>query len=818
MEIADALESERRARLSAEKLMQQLKSELGEANRQLSHHARKLSGEIVLSREEMGRVRTEAETLKSEVTDARDNLQRAESAMFIAERRLWDSLETIRDGFAVFDPNNTMIAANRSFLSIFDGLEIVEPGVTIPTLFELLADEGIADLGGKTSRIWQDEMLQRYEDTRIEHAVLKLWNGQFIQLIDRRTRDGDLVTLALNITEQTNREEQLREARERAEAANRAKSAFLANMSHEIRTPMNGVVAMAEMLAETHLDDEQKSFAETIRSSGEALLVIINDVLDYSKIEADKISFKAVPFDLERCIHDVVTLLQPGVRDKGLQIAVDFDLFMPTNYIGDAGRIRQVLTNLVGNAIKFTEKGHVLIRVVGLPGEIETDYRVHVTVEDTGIGIPADKVNAVFQEFQQVENDRDRAHDGTGLGLAITKRLVEAMGGEIWVDSREGAGSGFGFSMPLKATADVEPEDVTAPPWLDRAIIVEEPGMNRTVLAKQMGLFGLKPVLVPSFDAIAAEQPGDRDVIVVGLTHDDDNAFEIAYHLKAQFQPAGLFKVVSGPTNIPKNEMAFDRLLPRPVLRSAMMAGLSELAPRPQAETLAENPVQDAPPDAQDLIAAPETTIDEQGTDAVVAPVAPDLPLDEIETPAEPEAPQKIVLPMTPVTGARRMRVLAAEDNRTNRFVLEKMLKDLNIDLVFAENGLEAIAAFQKSRPDIFFTDISMPKMDGKEATRRIRAMEEAQELERCPTVAITAHAMEGDAEDILAAGIDFYLTKPLKKQKLIDHILMAQPLDTEPCMPMLDDGMDQDSSATAAVEYLGEDDQAAAVAASAAR
>ena len=796
MDIAEALEKERRARLAAEKLMEQFKTELGEANRQLSHHARKLSGEIVSSREEMSRAQDEAASLKSEVTHVKGDLLRAESAMVIAERRLWDSLETIRDGFAVFDPDDRLIAANRAYLSIFEGLEMVRPGVPLATLMELLADEGLADIGDRTSADWQTMMLDRYRSDRIGHAVLKMWNGQFVQLIDRRTRDGDLVTLALNITEQTHREEQLREARARAEGANRAKSAFLANMSHEIRTPMNGVVAMADMLAETELDEEQRAFADTIRSSGEALLVIINDVLDYSKIEADKISFKSAPFDLERSIHDVVTLLQPSARDKGLQIAVDFDLFMPGTYIGDAGRIRQVLTNLVGNAIKFTNEGHILIRVVGLPGENETDYQVHVTVEDTGIGIPEDKLESVFQEFQQVENDQDRAHDGTGLGLAITKRLIEAMGGAVWADSREGVGSGFGFSLPLISTEDIEPNDITAPPWLDRAIIVHEPGMNRTVLSKQLGLVGLKPTTVDEFGDVAAERPGVRDIIVVGETSEEDGGFAMAREVRNLYAPAGLFKVVDGPTKIAKEDNPFDKLLPRPVMRALMMSCLVELAApdEPDETEIARQDVEDVEPQAEiDKLGEPI-----EAAEPVAKPTSPDEvedateaePADQLENAAggTDESDATHLDPDEPDAAAptqRAMRVLAAEDNRTNRFVLEKMLKALDIDLVFAENGLEAVQLFEDQRPDVIFTDISMPKMDGKEATRRIRAIEADQGLEPCPIIAITAHAMEGDADDILAAGVDHYLTKPLKKKKLIDHIVEAQPIDCRPVLPL---------------------------------
>ena len=797
MEFADELASEQRARLAAERLLDQMKSELSEANRRLAEHARHLSTEIVSSREEMGRVKTEAESLKSEVTHAREDLERAESAMVIAERRLWDSLETIRDGFAVFGPDNVLIAANRSYLGLFEGLDMVRPGIDLCTLFELFADEGIVDTGNLRSTDWQDKMMARLDSKRIEHAVLKFWNGQYVQLIDRRTRDGDLVTLALNITEQTIREDQLREARERAEAANRAKSAFLANMSHEIRTPMNGVVAMAEMLADTQLDEEQRTYADTIRSSGEALLVIINDVLDYSKIEADQISFKSQPFDLERCIHDVVTLLQPGAHGKNLQIAVDYDLFMPTSYVGDAGRIRQVLTNLVGNAIKFTEVGHILIRVVGLPGESGSEYRVHVTVEDTGVG--EEKLDSIFQEFQQVENEQDRAHDGTGLGLAITQRLVKAMGGDVWVDSREGIGSGFGFFLPLEAVNDVEQEDITAPSWMDRAIVLDDNGMNRTILLKQLGLIGLKTSTVDIVEDIAAARPSQRDVVILGHGAADGDAFAAARAIRDQFSPAGIFLLVSGPTKVPKGRMAFDRLLQRPVLRAAMMQCLISLVPPDFAKPETENTIPDATepdsdvPQAGELIhqpADPEFTAPER--------VAHDAEVEQAEcneisnsgTVEEPATTprREIHLPSSPPGDRRQMRVLAAEDNRTNRFVFEKMLKDLDIDLIFAVNGLEAIEMFSDTRPDIFFTDISMPKMDGKEATRRIRAIEAENGLAPCPIIAITAHAMDGDADEILEAGVDHYLTKPLKKQQLIAHILDAQPLEALPAVPLPDD------------------------------
>ncbi|CAN0591307.1 unnamed protein product, partial [Ectocarpus sp. 12 AP-2014] len=361
MDMSDQLASERRARLAAERTLQQMKSELYAANQDLSVHARHLSYEIASTQEQVVSARTEANELKAQYVRAQQNLATAESAITIAERRLWDSLETIRDGFAVFDPQNILIAANRAYLAVFDGLEMVRPGIHMSELIALLAEEGIVDIGEMKTRSWCDMMQDRLVSSRIDPAVLKIWNGTYVKLIDRRTRDGDLVTLALNITDQIEREHQLKDATEKAEAANRAKSTFLANMSHEIRTPMNGIIGMTELLGESLMDDEQRSFIDTIRTSGEALLVIINDVLDYSKIEAEKIVLKEDVFDLERCIHDIVTLLTPSADQKGIQIAVDYDLFMPTGYVGDAGRLRQVLTNLVGNAIKFTNEGHVAI-------------------------------------------------------------------------------------------------------------------------------------------------------------------------------------------------------------------------------------------------------------------------------------------------------------------------------------------------------------------------------------------------------------------------------------------------------------------------
>ena len=393
MSIADALAQERRARLAAKGLLELKQSELFAANAKLSDHALSLSEEIVDKREEVAEVRTEAEELRGQNTQVREDLEQAHQAVDIAERRLWDSVETIGDGFVVFDPDSILVAANSAFLSVFDGIECVAPGVSYSEIVRIMVEEGIVDTEPQKPGEWCAELLERWNIGTLEPKTIKLWNGQFVKLADRRSANGDTVSLALNITDTIRRENQLKDARVRAEAANRAKSAFLAKMSHELRTPMNGVVGMADLLADTDLTEEQSLFAETIKkTSGEALLVLINDVLDFSKIEAEKLVLHNEVFDLEHMLNDIVMLFQPDVLGKDVDLLIDYDIFLPTAFVCDPGRVRQVLTNLIGNAVKFTASGHILIRVVGLPQGETGKFRVHVTIEDTGPGIPADVV------------------------------------------------------------------------------------------------------------------------------------------------------------------------------------------------------------------------------------------------------------------------------------------------------------------------------------------------------------------------------------------------------------------------------------------
>ena len=730
MNLAEKLVMERRARLAAERLLEQKSRELFAANQKLSLHARSLSDQIVEQRQVVEVARSEAEALKGQNTRFQSDLKRANNATVIAERRLWDSFETLRDGFAVFDAGMTLVAANRAYLSLFDGLAEVKPGISYRALLRLAAEEGLVDVAPVTPDDWVADMLARWQGEVIEARVIRLYNGEYIKLIDRQAQGGDMACLALNITETITREAELKEAQQKAEAANRAKSAFLANMSHEIRTPMNGVVGMAELLCETGLTEEQKLYAETIRSSGEALLVIINDVLDYSKIEAEKLVLYPEPFDLERCIHEVTILLQPSARDKGIDLLMDYDIFLPTRFVGDPGRIRQVLTNLMGNAVKFTAKGHVMVRVVGFEGDAG-QQQLHVTVEDTGIGIPEKFLDHIFGEFNQVDDQSNRKFEGTGLGLAITRQLIGLMGGEIWVDSEQGVGSSFGFKLSLPVAE--ETADLTAQPIrVRRALVVDDQIINRSVLERQLKTYGLDVVAVRSGAEALAALASDPaiDLVLADSDLPDMAGAALAARIRLRGGTVPVMICAAHPAQYRASMdeadlLAVTVIIQKPILRSDLARRLQNLAqPAPGA--------------------------------------------------AQPE----------PAAGNRTMRVLAAEDNRTNQLVFRKMVKDLDIELVFANNGVEAVELYQSFHPDLVFMDISMPEMDGRDATRAIRKLETDDKLPRVPVVALTAHAMEGDSEGILASGLDFYLTKPLRKSAICERIAAACPAQARRPIP----------------------------------
>ncbi len=707
MDIVKKLAQERRARLAAERLLQQKQTELFAANKKLGAHARALSDDLVDKQAEVQQVRSEAQALAGENTRVKENLAVAEFQVQVAERRLWNSIQTVEDGFAVFDQDSKLVLANNAYIAAFDGLEEMCEGISYPDVLRLLTDEGIIDLEGRAPADWREDMLDRWQSNVLEPMVVKLWNGMYIKAIDRRGSEGDTVCLALDITDTIRYETRLERERLKAESANRAKSAFLANMSHELRTPMNGVVGMAELLGDTGLNDEQMLYRDTIHNSATALLSSINDVLDFSKIEAERLVLRPDPFDIAGSIQEISTLLLPSTTEKSLKFYLYIDPNLPGTYHGDSGRFRQVLTNLIGNAIKFCPSGHVMVSATSVEEELIFD------ITDTGIGIEKSMCKHIFGEFNQVEDERNRQFEGTGLGLAITKKLIEQMGGSISVESVVGEGSCFTFRLPNRRSAGSTPPK-KVPQHNLKAIIVEQDEISARILTNYLATFGISATSLQSWDHLA-----------------DDHDFEIAF--------------ISDTYDAPPPK---DRLAKAYVVEIASSIRTGKVA-----------------------VAHPMSLADLEHILANYAPLpVVDVPVDD---------------PIEDIQDDRRkLRIVAAEDNKTNQLVLRKMLKTLDIDLTIVNNGQEAVQAFQQISPDLMFMDISMPIVDGKEATGQIRTLEAEGGLERTPVVALTAHSMEGDKDAILAAGLDHYLTKPLRKAAIHGKIRELTPNDVSPPFP----------------------------------
>ena len=529
-----------------------------------------------------------------------------------------------------------------------------------------------------------------------------------------------------------------------AEAADRAKSEFLANMSHEIRTPMNGVLGMAELLSKTELTPRQKTFTDVIVKSGNALLTIINDILDFSKINAGQLALEDAPFRLAEAVEDVATLVSASVMEKNLELIVRIDPNLPPVVVGDVGRFRQILTNMLGNAVKFTEKGHVLVDV---SGETAGDMaRLKVRVEDTGIGIPADKLQTVFEKFAQVDGSSTRRHEGTGLGLAIAARLVDLMGGKIGIESEVGRGSIFWFSvaMPIHSTGAAErdvPVDVTGA----RVLVIDDNAVNRDILLEQLRSWG--------FDCAAAEngaiglaflersaQIGARvDCVILDYQMPGMNGVDVARAIAADERIASVPIVLL--TSV--DQVDFNRLtaecriaghLTKPA-RSAALLGT--------------------------LVGVIQRAHNAGGAGALVG--------EDSEQPRSAPVPRATPLQRGPepnTGGDAGIDILVAEDNEVNQLVFAQILNGLGLTYRIVGNGRTAVEMHRALRPKLILMDVSMPEMNGFEATIAIRQAEAASGR-HTPIIGVTAHALKGDREKCLESGMDDYLHKPISPDRL---------------------------------------------------
>jgi len=563
-----------------------------------------------------------------------------------------------------------------------------------------------------------------------QQCELKTKNGEQRTVLKNATITIDEAGIVVGCVESFVDITDLIEARRLAEKASRAKSEFLANMSHEIRTPMNGVIGMTDLALGTELNEEQREYLEAAKMSADSLLTLINDILDFSKIEAGKLELVPIDFSLRDCIANTLTTLAVIAHKKGLELIYDIPGEIPDAVMGDPGRLRQILVNLVGNSIKFTPKGEVSVRAQ-LESETESEISVQFSVTDTGIGIPLNKQEKIFDSFEQADGTTTREYGGTGLGLAVSTQLVRMMGGRIWVESEVGKGSTFRFTVRLGVQTEptgmsicVEFSSLKDVPVL----VVDDNATNRRVLAQMLAGWHMKPVsadhAIAALDEMkrAHERGTPFALVLIDYMMPDIDGFQLAEQIKVDqdLRESTLIMLTSAGERghaAKCVELGIAAYLMKPVRQSELFEIIcSSMQKSGQGKTRSSLMTRHAIRESK-----------------------------------------------------RCLNVLLAEDNHVNQKLATRMLQKMGHSVTVVENGREALAAFMKNQFDVVLMDIQMPEMDGFEATAAIREREKSQDGIHVPILAMTAHAMAGDRERCLNAGMDDYVSKPIKVQELVE-------------------------------------------------
>jgi PAS domain S-box-containing protein len=654
---------------------------------------------------------------------AHDGLERS-----VAERTSYLNalIENSPLGILVLDSERLVKLCNPAFETLFQYTSLEVVGKAIDGLIadgDLLSE--IREISRRTLDGEVINMMTRCQ--RKDRSIVDV-ELHTVRLMVNRKVEGTLY-IYQDISDRKRAEKEMQEAKEAAESSNRAKSEFLANMSHEIRTPMNGIIGMTDLTLETKLSQEQREFLGIVKSSADSLLLLLNDILDFSKIEAGKLDFETIDFRLRDTLDDTIRALGLHAQQKGLELACHVLPDVPDGLQGDPTRIRQIVVNLLGNAIKFTSQGEVVIQVE-IQDESEDEVVLHFAVRDTGVGIPLEKQQLIFEAFTQTDSSTTRKYGGTGLGLAISSRLVNRMGGKIWVESEPDQGSTFHFTTRFHlqkiSSRKYAPLGVEALRGL-RVLVVDDNATNRRILQEMLLAWQMNPELTES---------GLEALTILERANTKGTPFSLIL-LDAQMPGIDGFSVVE--------RIKKDARLAKSVVIMLTSGGFRGDAAR--CRELGIHGYLTKPIKRSDLLEAINVVLGSQ-TGAAANP--------------------SLVTPHSLRESRGRLRILLAEDNSVNQVLAVRLLEKRGHDVAVARNGEEALEALDKQAFDLVLMDVQMPGTDGLQATAAIRKGE-MKSGKHIPIIAMTAHAMAGDKERCLEAGMDDYITKPIRPEQLSD-------------------------------------------------